>query len=58
MVQNLSDASKLVLTGKFIETQVYLRKQEEFQINNLDLHLKGTRKRNKQNLKPAEERKE
>ena len=39
-MQNLSDAIKAVLRGKFIVTQAYLRKQEKSQINNLNLHLK------------------
>ena len=40
MTQNLWDAAKAVLRGKFIETQSYLKKQETSQINNLTLHLK------------------
>ena len=38
--QNLLDAAKTVLRGKFIGTQSYLKKQETSQINNLTLHLK------------------
>ena len=38
--QNLWDAAKVVLRGKFIAIQSYLRKQEISQINNLTLHLK------------------
>ena len=38
--QNLWDAAKVVLRGKFIATQSYLKKQEKSQINNLTLHLK------------------
>ena len=37
--QNLWDAAKAVLKGKFIATQTYLKKQEKSQINNLTLHL-------------------
>ena len=37
--QNLWDAAKAVLRGKFISIQSYLRKQK-FQINNLTLNLK------------------
>ena len=37
--QNLWDTAKAVLRGKFIEIQVYLKKIETFQINNLTLHL-------------------
>ena len=38
--QNLWDAAKAVLRGKFIAIQSYFRKQEKFQINNQTLHLK------------------
>ena len=37
MTQNLWDAAKAVLTGKFIAIQSYLKKQEKSQINNLNL---------------------
>ena len=40
MTQNLWDAAKAVPRGKFIAIQVYLKKQETSQINNLTLHLK------------------
>ena len=36
--QNLWDTIKAVLRGKFIAIQVYLKKQEKSQINNLTLH--------------------
>ena len=38
--QNLWDAVKAVLKGKFIAIQSYLKKQEKHQIDNLTLHLK------------------
>ena len=38
--QNLWDAAKAVLRGKFRAIQSYLKKQETSQINNLTLHLK------------------
>ena len=38
--QNLWDAAKAVLRGKFIAIQSYLKNQEKSQINNLNLHLK------------------
>ena len=38
-IQNLRDAAKAVLRGKFIAIQAYLKKQEKSQINNLTLHL-------------------
>ena len=36
-IQNLWHTAKAVLRGKFIEVQVYLKKIETFQINNLTL---------------------
>ena len=44
MIQNLWDAAKAVLRGKFIAIKAYLKKQEKFQINNLTLHLKELEK--------------
>ena len=44
MTQNLWDAAKVVLRGKFIAIQSYLKKQEKSQINNLTLHLKQLEK--------------
>ena len=38
--QNLLGLAKAVLKEKFMVIQVYLRKQEKSQINNLTLHLK------------------
>ena len=43
MIQNLWDAAKAVLRGKFIAIQASLKKQEKSQINNLTLHLKDTK---------------
>ena len=40
MIQNLWDAAKAVLRGKFMAIKSYLKKQEKSQINNLTLHLK------------------
>ena len=40
-IQNLRDAAKAVLRGKFIEIQSYLKKQETSQVNNLTLHLRN-----------------
>ena len=39
-IQNLWDAAKAILRGKFIAIQAYLKKQEKCQIHNLTLHLK------------------
>ena len=55
--QNLWDAVKAVLTGKFIAIQSYLKKQETSQINNLTLHLNNQRKKNKKTPKLAEGKK-
>ena len=39
-LQNLWDAAKAILRGKFIAIQAYLKKQEKSQINNLIIHIK------------------
>ena len=46
--QNLWDAAKAVLRGKFLAIQLYLKKQENHRIDNLTLHLKQLEK-DKQN---------
>ena len=45
--QNLWDAAKAVLRGKFIAIQSYLKKQEKHQIANLTLYLKQLEKEGK-----------
>ena len=45
--QNLWDAAKEVLRGKFIAIQPYLNKQETSQINNLTLYVTITERRTK-----------
>ena len=50
-MQNLWDAAKAVLRGKFIPIQSYLKKQETSQINNLTLHLKQLEKEELKNPK-------
>ena len=57
MTQNIWDAAKAVLRGKFIAKQAYLKKQETSRINNLTLHLKQLEKEEQNNLK-ASRRKE
>ena len=47
--QNLWDAAKAVLRGKFIAIQAYLKKQETSKINNLTLHLKQLEKEDQKN---------
>ena len=55
--QNLWDAAKAVLRGKFIAIQSYLNKQETSQINNLNLHLKQLEKEEQKTPKLAEGKK-
>ena len=43
-IQNLWDAAKAILRGKFIVIQAYLKKQKKSQINSLTLHLKELEK--------------
>ena len=42
--QNLRDAAKAVLRGKFVAIQSYLKKQEKHWMDNLNLHLKQLEK--------------
>ena len=49
--QNLWDAAKAVLKGKFIAIQSYLKKQEKLRIDNLTLHLKQLEKQQQQQQK-------
>ena len=51
MTQNLWDAAKAVLRGKFIAIQSYLKKQKTSQINNLTLNLKQLEKEEQKNPK-------
>ena len=44
MTENLWDAAKAVLRGKFITIQSHLKTKEKSQINNLTLHLKQLEK--------------
>ena len=50
-MQNLWNAAKAILRGKFIVIQSYLKKQETSQINNLTLHLKKLEKEKQKNPK-------
>lgn len=49
--QNLCDALKAVLRGKFTAMQAFLKKQEKSHIKNLIFHLRELEKEQK-NLKP------
>ena len=53
MTQNLQDAVKAVVRGKFIAIQAYLRKQEKHQINILSLHLQQLEKEEQQQQKKS-----
>ena len=57
MTQNLWDAAKAVLRGKFTAKQSYLKKQETFQINNLTLHLKQFEKEEQKTPKVSRRKK-
>ena len=52
--QNLWDAAKAVLRGKFIAIQSYHKKQEKHQIDNLTLHLKQLEKEEEKTPKVIE----
>ena len=49
ITQNLWDSVKVVLRGRFIAIQAYVRKQKKNQINNLTLHLKQLEKEEMRN---------
>ena len=55
--QNLWDAAKAVLRGKFIAIQSYLKKQETSQINNINFHPKQLEKEEQKTPKLAEGKK-
>ena len=56
MIQNLWDAAKAVLNGKYTAIKSYLKKQEKSQINYLSLHLKQLEK--EEQAKPKVSRRE
>ena len=55
--QNLWDAAKAGLRGKFITIQSYLKKQEKYKIHNLTLHLKQLEKEEQKTPKLVEGKK-
>ena len=55
-IQNLWDAAKAVIRGKYIVIQVFLKKEESSQIHNLTLHLKELEK--EQQIKPQNNRRQ
>ena len=56
--QNLRDAAKAVLRGKFVAIQSYLKKQEKHWMDNLNLHLKQLEKEEEEEKKTVSRRKE
>ena len=48
-MQNLWDAAKAVLRGKFIALQSYFKKQEKHRIGKINLHLKQLWKEEEKN---------
>ena len=55
-IQTLWDAAKAVLRGKYIAIQVYLKKQEKSQIQNLTAHLKELEAEQQRQPKPSRRR--
>lgn len=55
--QNLWNTAIVVLKGRFIVIQGYLKKPEKYQVNNLTYHLKQLEKKDEQNPKSAEGKK-
>ena len=53
-MQNLWNAAKAILRGKFIVIQSYLKKQGTSQINNVTLHIKQLEKEEQKTPKLAE----
>ena len=56
-IQNLWDTAKAVLKGKFIVIPAYLKRRETAQINNLTIHCKNSRNKNKDSPDQVEGRK-
>ena len=56
--QNVWDASKAILRGKFIAIPSYLNKHEKHEIDNLTLHLKQLEKEEQQKNPKVSRRKE
>ena len=57
-IQNLWEAAKSDLRGKFLPIQAYLKKQEKSQVNNLTLHLKKLEKEEQTKPKVSSRRRE
>ena len=57
IVQNLWDAAKAVIRGKYTVTRFYLKKQEKSEICNLTLHVKEVEKEQQMDTKASRTRK-
>ena len=58
MTENLWDAAKVVLRGKFIAIKAYLKKWEKHQINSITSHLKQLEEEEPQKISKFNRRKE
>ena len=56
IVQNIWDSAEVILRGKYIAIEGYLKKPEKSQINNLTLYIKEVEENKKKSLKPVEGR--
>ena len=54
--QNLWEVAKVVIRGKYVAIQAFLKKEERSQIHNLTLHLKEVEK--EQQIKPKTSRRQ
>lgn len=52
-VQNLQNAARVVVRGKFMAVQASLKKQEKSQLNNVTLHLKDLETKKQTKLKTS-----
>ena len=57
MTQSPWDVAKVVLRGKFIAIQTYLKKQEKTQINNVTIHLKELEKEEEEEKQQQQQQK-
>ena len=54
MIKNQWDAAEEILSGEFIAIKSQLREKDKSKTNNVTVHLKQQRKKNKQNCKLIE----
>ena len=55
--QNLWDAAKVLIRGKYIAIQAFLNKEEMSHIHNLTLHPKSWKNNSKESPQPADDEK-